>query len=185
MFMEPNSAPSWKRTPKPSRMAKSSSSFILMMLLPNTRMSPASGYSKAMMCLRSTLLPVPDGPSTVVMAPSTKSTVRPLRTLNPLKALWTSSTSIAAFMSVGDGGVRRQAPEELRAEHADHVDEDHVEHHRLGGVPPDADRAARCLVAVVATHEDDGGAHGHDLEQRVEEVGGVLEQPEGEVVAAV
>ena len=39
------------------------------------------------MCLRSTLLPVPDGPSTVVMASSTKSTVRPLRTLKPLKAL--------------------------------------------------------------------------------------------------
>src|SRR5687768_3659260 len=142
MFIDPKRAPSWKRTPKLSRMVNSSSSLICVTLRPNTRMSPASGYMRATMCLRSTLLPVPDGPRTVVMAPSTKLTVSPSRTFWPPKALWTSSTSMAAGStavispspwSVGDGCSRREPPEDLGAHHPDEVDEHHVEHHRLGG----------------------------------------------------
>jgi hypothetical protein len=56
-FIEPKSAPSWKRTPNFLRISNSSSSCMLGTDSPWTRMSPSSGYSSPTMCLMHTDLP--------------------------------------------------------------------------------------------------------------------------------
>src|SRR5205807_4203019 len=80
--------------------------------------------------------------------------------------------------SSADGRPRVPAPEELRPEHADRVDAQDVDHHRLGGGPPDADGPARRVVAVVTAHEHHERRHQHRLDGGVDEVQRVLELPE-------
>jgi hypothetical protein len=84
MFIEPNSAPSWKRIPKRLRISKSSLIRRLGTDWPWTLMSPSSGNISPIRCLISTLLPVPDGPSTTVIIPSGMPRFRPfMTTLEP------------------------------------------------------------------------------------------------------
>src|SRR3954463_5980038 len=96
----------------------------------------------------------------------------------------TPATDRAMPSSATDGCSRVGAPEDLRAEHPDDVDHHDVEHHRARGGGADADRSARCVVAVVEPDEDDHGRHDHPLHDAVEQVGWVLEHPEDQEVAA-
>ncbi len=73
-YIEPNSAPSWKSTPILRRSASSSGIVRSLTTCPLTITSPESGNISPMMCLISTLLPVPDGPSTTVIVSSGKAT---------------------------------------------------------------------------------------------------------------
>src|SRR4051794_14770018 len=89
-----------------------------------------------------------------------------------------SKAELAAYRSAGVG-----APEDHGAEHAEDVDGDDVEDHRLGGGGADADGAAGGGVAVVAADQHDHGRHRHPLDQAVDQVGGILEHPEDQQVA--
>src|SRR4029077_14424512 len=64
-------------------------------------MSPESGNIRPMMCLISTLLPVPDGPSTTVIVSSGIATFRPFRTGAPPSRLCTSMQRIDQRSSSG------------------------------------------------------------------------------------
>src|SRR6188474_1272265 len=57
--------------------------------------------------------------------------------------------------SAADRGPRGRAPEDHGAQHADDVDEDDVDCHRLRRGGADANRAAGCGVAVIAADGDD------------------------------
>ena len=62
-------------------------------------MSPESGNISPIMCLMSTLLPVPEGPSTTVIVSVGNATLRPLRTGTPPRRLCTSTQRIDCFLS--------------------------------------------------------------------------------------
>src|SRR4051794_36854504 len=81
-------------------------------------------------------------------------------------------------MSASDGCSWVGAPEQLRAEHPDEVDEHEVEHHRLRGRRAHADGAAAGIEPVVAAHEHDDRRHDHALDDAVEQVRRTLEHPE-------
>src|SRR4051794_11230155 len=100
-FIEPNSAPSWKRTPNFLRMSNSSLSCMFGTDSPWTRMSPSSGYSRPTMCLMHTDFPVPDGPRIIEILSSGRPMFRPRRILLRPKALWTSTNSIASVTPAG------------------------------------------------------------------------------------
>src|SRR3954465_6468498 len=80
--------------------------------------------------------------------------------------------------SATDRRPRVGPPEYLGADHAHQVDHDGVEHHRLGGGCAHPHRASTGGVAVVATDDHDHRGHRHALDQRIEEIGWVLEHPE-------
>src|SRR5947208_1550399 len=80
--------------------------------------------------------------------------------------------------SSSDWGSWVGAPEELGADHADEVDQDDVEDHRLRRRGAHPYRSTAGVVAVVAADEHDGGGHHHALDHAVEQVGWVLEHPE-------
>src|SRR4051794_8740440 len=90
-----------------------------------------------------------------------------------------SKAELAAYRRSGVG-----APEDHGAEHAEDVDGDDVEDHRLRGGGADADRTTGSGVAVVAADQHDHGRHRHPLDQAVDQVGGVLKHPEDQRVAA-
>src|SRR4051794_18370341 len=100
-FIEPKSAPSWKRTPNFLRISNSSSSCMFGTDSPWTRMSPSSGYSRPTMCLMHTDLPVPEGPRIIEIFPSGMPMFSPRRILLRPKALWTSTNSTASAAPVG------------------------------------------------------------------------------------
>src|SRR3954449_1489652 len=100
-FIEPKSAPSWKRTPNFLRISNSSSSCMFGTDSPWTRMSPSSGYSRPTMCLMHTDLPVPDGPRIIEILSSGRPMFRPRRILLRPNALWTSTNSIASVTPAG------------------------------------------------------------------------------------
>src|SRR6266540_4773722 len=81
MFMEPNSAPSWNRTPNLRRTLYSSREPSFTMSRPSIQISPRSGFSRPMMFLRNTDLPVPEGPSMRVILPLGMSQVMSSRTV--------------------------------------------------------------------------------------------------------
>src|SRR3546814_9461599 len=107
MFIDPKSAPSLKSTPKRLRSSYRSSSETAQMFWPNTLTWPASGSNKPTMCLSRTDFPVPEGPSTVVMASSLNDTETPLRISEEPKRLWMSWTSTVC---VSSGVARACAP---------------------------------------------------------------------------
>src|SRR5205085_1062068 len=88
----------------------------------------------------------------------------------------TSAPMSASTMpsSATDRSPRVGAPEDLRAEHPDDVDEHDVEDHRFGRGGADADRAAFGVIAVVAADEHDRGGHDHALDAAVGQIGRVL-----------
>src|SRR3954468_24798104 len=100
-FIEPQSAPSWNRTPNFLRISNSSSSCMFGTDSPWTRTSPSSGYSRPTMCLMQTDFPVPDGPRIIEMRSSGRPMFRPRRILLRPKALWTSTNSIASSVPCG------------------------------------------------------------------------------------
>src|SRR4051812_45879857 len=69
-FCEPNSAPSWNRTPNSLRISYSSFSRTRVMSVPSMTIEPFSGLSSPMRVLRKTDLPVPDGPSRTLISPA-------------------------------------------------------------------------------------------------------------------
>ncbi len=79
--MEPNSAPSWNSTPNFRRTSYSSLWGRAGTFLSPIQISPSSGFSKPMMFLRNTLLPVPEGPSISVIFPFGMSQVMSSRTV--------------------------------------------------------------------------------------------------------
>ena len=100
-FIEPNSAPSWKSTPI---LRRSSSSLGIVRPgtdCPCTMISPESGNISPIRCLISTLLPVPDGPSTTVIVLSGNATLRPFSTGTPPRRLWTSMQRIDQLPASG------------------------------------------------------------------------------------
>src|SRR4051794_15759349 len=136
------------------------------------------------MCLMHTDFPVPDGPRIIEILSFGMPMFRPRRILLRPNALWTSTNSTASWTPDGrflpvchwyssscsvtspsDGRSRVRAPEDLRAEHADQVDQDDVEDHRLRGRGAHAHRPAARRVAVVTPDEDDHGRHDHRLYQ--------------------
>ena len=100
-FIEPNSAPSWNRTPNFLRISNRSSSCMFGTDSPWTRTSPSSGYSRPTMCLMHTDLPVPDGPRIIEILPSGRPMFRPRRILLRPNALWTSTNSTASSAPCG------------------------------------------------------------------------------------
>src|SRR5438309_307959 len=103
--IDPNSAPSWNSTPI---LRRSSSSFGIVRLgtdCPLTRMSPESGNISPIKCLISTLLPVPEGPSTTVIVSSGKATLRPLSTGTPPRRLCTARQRVGVG-AIGADAVR-------------------------------------------------------------------------------
>src|SRR3954471_16872021 len=100
-FIEPNSAPSWNRTPNFLRISNRSSSCMLGTDSPWTRTSPSSGYSRPTMCLMQTDFPVPDGPRIIEILSLGRPMFRPRRILLRPKALWTSTNSIASSVPFG------------------------------------------------------------------------------------
>ena len=85
--IDPNSAPSWNSTPILRRSASRSGIVSLGTDWPFTTMSPESGNISPIMCLISTLLPVPEGPSTTVIVSSGKATLSPFSTGTPPRRL--------------------------------------------------------------------------------------------------
>src|SRR3954447_14386669 len=100
-FIEPKSAPSWKRTPNFLRISNSSASCMFGTDSPWTRMSPSSGYSRPTMCLMHTDFPVPDGPRIIEILSFGKPMFRPRRILLRPKALCTSTNSTASLVPCG------------------------------------------------------------------------------------
>src|SRR3954453_3494850 len=98
---------------------------------------------------------------------------RPAR--SPCRSLHLSSLS-------PDRGPWVGAPEDLGADHPDEVNHDRVKHHQLRGGGAHPDGASAGGVAVVAPDQHDHRGHGHALDQRVEQVGWVLEHPEDQEV---
>ena len=98
--IEPNRAPSWNSTPILRRSASSLGIVRLGTDWPLTMMSPESGNISPIMCLISTLLPVPEGPSTTVIVSSGKATLRPLSTGTPPRRLCTSMQRIDQLLVV-------------------------------------------------------------------------------------
>ena len=92
--IDPNRAPSWNSTPILRRSASSLGIVRLGTDCPCTTMSPESGNISPMMCLISTLLPVPEGPSTTVIVSSGNATFSPFRTGTPPRRLCTSTQRI-------------------------------------------------------------------------------------------
>src|SRR3954447_12230294 len=81
MVSEPNSAPSWNRTPNFLRTRYRSFSPMRTVSSPSTQISPSSGRSSPMMFLSSTDLPVPDGPMMALILPFGRSNVMPSSTV--------------------------------------------------------------------------------------------------------
>src|SRR3954464_15927856 len=100
-FIEPNSAPSWNRTPNFLRISNSSSSAIPGTDSPCTSTSPSSGYSSPTMCLMHTDFPVHDGPRIIEILSSGMPMFRPRRILLRPNALWTSTNSTASSEPCG------------------------------------------------------------------------------------
>src|SRR5271166_2249168 len=88
--IDPNRAPSWKSTPILRRSASRSGIVRLGTDCPCTTTSPESGNISPIRCLISTLLPVPEGPSTTVIVSSGKAMFNPLRTGTLPRRLCTS-----------------------------------------------------------------------------------------------
>src|SRR3954470_23737969 len=106
--------------------------------------------------------------------PSLSGSVRPE---SPPRS-W-SKAELAAYRRAGVG-----APEDHGAEHAEDVDGDDVEDHRLRRGGADADGAAGGGVAVVAADQHDHGRARHPLDQAEHEIRWVLEHPEDQGVPA-
>ena len=66
--------------------------------------SPESGNISPMMCLISTLLPVPEGPSTTVIVSAGKATFSPFSTGTPPRRLCTSMQRIDHLPESGVAG---------------------------------------------------------------------------------
>src|SRR5215210_7482698 len=94
------------------RSSASSLRFRRPTFLSSTMMVPRSGWISPMMCLRSTLLPVPDGPSRATVSPSRTSKSTPSRTTCLPKRLWTFLSSIMTPLLVeqqlGEHDVEQQ-----------------------------------------------------------------------------
>src|SRR4051812_37728043 len=210
-FIEPKSAPSWKRTPNFLRISKSSSSRMPGTDSPCTRTSPSSGYSRPTMCLMHTDFPVPEGPRIIeilssgmprlsprriwlrpnALCTSTNSTASSPseRRFSPVchwysSASWSGRVVVSSLISSSDGRPGVGPPEDLRAEHPDEVHEHDVQDHGLRGRGAHPDGAAGRRVAVVTADEHDHRRHRHALDDAVEQVGWVLEHPEDQRVAA-
>ena len=78
--IESNSAAPWNSSPKRLRISFRSRSFKPTMFVPSTSIEPASGVMSPMMCLRSTLLPVPLRPITTMLSPVSTSRSTPSST---------------------------------------------------------------------------------------------------------
>src|SRR6185295_3410422 len=81
---------------------------------PSTMMVPWSGWIRPMMCLRRTLLPVPEGPSSATVSPSRTSKSTPLSTTCLPNRLTTPCSSI-----IGGGSLVEQQAGEDGVEHED------------------------------------------------------------------
>src|SRR5256714_3332031 len=190
--MELNSAPSWKSMPTLRRSSSSSSSLRSGTLLPATRTSPLSGYSRPTTCRSRTLLPVPDGPMTTEIFPAGIWQVTPSSTWFPSNPLWRSSTSIMyspflLFISDalrGDREIWIYAPEDLGQDGVDDHDHHQADRHGFGHRPADADGAAFDVIAVIDADADHEEGEDDGLDHRIAEVRQVGEAPEvGEVHA--
>src|SRR5438067_12488745 len=114
------------------RSSSNSSSFRLGTLLPATRTSPLSGYSRPTTCRSKTLFPVPDGPMTTEIFPAGIWQVTPASTWLPSKPLCKSSTSTMYSPLVllipkplrRDGEIRGGAPEDPGEDGVDDHDHD-------------------------------------------------------------
>ncbi len=108
--IEPNRAPSWNSTPIRWRSASSLGIVSCGTCSPCTTTSPESGNISPIRCLISTLLPVPEGPSTTVIVSSGIASVRPLSTGTPPRRLCTSVQRID--QSPTSGSPLRSSPVE-------------------------------------------------------------------------
>src|SRR6195952_5893158 len=70
MFIDPNSAPSWNSTPNSLRISLSFDSEHRTRSVSWMKIEPFSGFNNPMIDFSSTDLPVPDGPSSTLIAPA-------------------------------------------------------------------------------------------------------------------
>src|SRR5438477_9436681 len=176
------------------RSSSNSSSFRLGTLLPATRTSPLSGYSRPTTCRSKTLLPVPDGPMTTEIFPAGIWQVTPSSTWLPSNPLWRSSTSTMYSPFLLDAGGSKlpnmlvplrgdrkigiYAPEDLGEDGVDDHDHHQAVRHGFGHGPADADGAAFDVVAVIDADADHEEGEDDGLDHRVAEVRQVGEAPE-------
>ncbi len=113
--MESKRAAIWKHMPIFWRTANSSDRSSWAMIFPSTATCPESGVSKPMMFRRSTVLPVPEPPSTTRLSPSWTCRFTLESTTFGPKALERLTTSITAMSShqeqLGEEEVGDQDPE--------------------------------------------------------------------------
>src|SRR3954466_13822385 len=106
---------------------------------------------RPMMCLSSTLFPVPDGPSSATVSPSRTSKSTPSRTICLPNFLRTPRSSIIA---------RSLVEQQLGEHHVQEQNHHRAAHDRAGGGPPHAFRALLGVEPHVA--RDDGDACGKE-----------------------
>src|SRR5690242_7425713 len=108
------------------------------MSTPSIRISPRSGWSRALRCFSSTVLPQPLVPTIVVILPVTKSRLTPRRTSCLPKLLCKLTTRIISQRLEHDRGK----------EIVPHEHEDEGKHDGLGRGPADARRHRRRVESL-------------------------------------
>src|SRR5262245_12977583 len=160
--MESKRAPPWKTTPYRRRTSSRAWLPSVVMSTPSTSTRPPSGRRSPRRCLRSTDLPPPLRPMTMVMEPSGTSRFTPLSTGCSPKALVRASILI-----IGGGGRSRQ---HRAHEVIPHEDEDGREHHGLGGGPGHPLGPVADIEPLVGAHPRDQHAERHRLPEACHDV---------------
>src|SRR5262245_25327491 len=151
--MESNRAPPWKTTPYRRRTSSRARLPSVVMSTPSTSTRPPSGRRSPRRCLRSTDLPPPLRPMTMVTEPSGTSRSTPLRTRWVPKALVRASILII--------GVGRRSRQHRAHEVVPDEDEDGGEHHRLGSGPGHPLRPVADIKAFVGADPRHQHTEGH------------------------
>src|SRR5687767_7608276 len=164
---ESNNAAFWNTYPMRRRTLRSSFSDAFAMEMPSTSTSPSSGCNSPIACLISTLLPVPDGPSSASVSPSSTARVTPRSTCCVPKLLCRLRNSIIGSSKCLQYGYQQDIEDHQRERRRDHCRRRRA---------TDAFRATGAAHADEAGNKRDREPERHCLDQ------GIDQRPGAEVV---
>src|ERR1700733_648357 len=169
--------------PMRPRNWKSCSSGMLSIRSPKTVMVPESGRINPFASLSSTLLPLPAGPSRILVSPgdtvseifsSTGLPSKPMETSSKITTGCDGSSCVAGRAVWGAVTIRSEAEDvdhELADQKVDEDDEHGRNNHRLGGGAAHSLRTAACGHAIEAPDTGNDEAKHHGLYQALKNVG--------------
>src|SRR5690606_32182177 len=161
--IESNRAPFWKTYPIRVRSRASAFRLRCGTSWPSTSTVPASGLMSPMMCLRSTLLPVPLGPRSATVSPSSTAKSTPSSTTCSPNRL---CTPVSRIISVVE--------EDPREEHVEQQDDHRARHHRARRGPAHPLGALLGVEAHVAGDEGDRPREEERLDEGIPAVEGAV-----------